>query len=101
MTARNSRSMRPFTAAALALSVGLLLLSACSGNDSSNGSGSPSGSSSSTAPSAAVKAVAFDEPYRTDDGVVVQITEIDESKLGAFPNYRTILTQRKATLLSC
>jgi hypothetical protein len=84
VTARNSRSMRPFTAAALALSVGLLLLPACSGNDSSNGSGSPSGASSSTATSAAVTAVAFDEPYRTDDGVVVQITEIDESTLGPF-----------------
>jgi hypothetical protein len=41
--------------------------------------------SSSAAPSAAVKAVGFDETYRTDDGVVVQVTEIDESKLGAFP----------------
>ena len=47
-----------------------------------------------------VKAVAFDEPYRTDDGVVVQITEIDESTLGPFPNYRTTLTQRKGTRLS-
>ena len=86
VNARDSRTMRPFTAAAIAMSVGLLLLPACSGNDTSNGSGSPSGASSSTAPSAAVKAVGFDETYRTDDGVVVQITEIAESKLGPFPN---------------
>ena len=79
--------MRPFTATALAMSVGLLSLPACSGNDSSNGSGSPSGASSSAAPStAAVKAVGFDETYRTDDGVVVQITAIGEGKLGTFPN---------------
>ena len=78
--------MRPFTATALAMSVGLLSLPACSGNDSSNGSDSPPGASSSAAPStAAVKAVGFDETYRTDDGVVVQITEIDESTLGPFP----------------
>jgi hypothetical protein len=85
VTAHSSGTMRPFAAAALAMSVGLLLLPACSGSDSSNGSESPSGASSSAAPSAAVKAVGFDETYRTDDGVVVQITEIDESKLGAFP----------------
>ena len=46
-----------------------------------------------------MKAVAFDEPYRTDDGVVVQITEIDESKLGPFP-IRTTPTQRKGTRMS-
>ena len=85
VTAHSSRTMRPFAAAALAMSVGLLLLPACSGSDSSNGSESPSGASSSAAPSAAVKAVGFDETYRTDDGVVVQVTEIDEGKLGAFP----------------
>src|SRR6478736_2372101 len=86
VTARNSRSMRPFTAAALAMSVGLLSLPACSGSDSSNGSGSPPGASPSAAPSTApVKAVGFDEAFSTDDGVVVQITEIDESTLGPFP----------------
>jgi hypothetical protein len=85
VTARSSHPMKLVTAAAVAMSVGLLWLPACSGNDSDNGSGSPSGASSSAAPSAAVKAVAFDEPYRTDDGVVVQITEIDESTLGPFP----------------
>lgn len=74
------------TAAALAVSVGLVLLPACSGNDTSNGSSSPSAASSSSAPSAAIKAVGFDETYRTDDGIVVQITEIDERKLGPFPN---------------
>ena len=77
--------MKLVTAAAVAMSVGLLWLPACSGNDSGNGSGSPSGASSSAAPSAAVTAVGFDEPYRTADGVVVQITEVGESTLGPFP----------------
>ena len=85
MSARNSRTTRPFTAAALAVSVGLVLLPACSGSDTSNGSSSPSAASSSSAPSAAIKAVGFDETYRTDDGIVVQITEIAERKLGPFP----------------
>ena len=85
VTGRNSRTMRPHAAAALAMTVGLLLLPACSGNDSGNGSGSPSGASSSAPASAAVRTVGFDETYRTDDGVVVQITEIDESTLGPFP----------------
>jgi len=86
MTARNRGTMRSFTAAALAMSVGLMLLPACSGDDSSNGAGSPTGASSSAAPSVAVKAVGFDETYRTDDGVLVQITAIDDSKLGPFPD---------------
>jgi hypothetical protein len=28
----------------------------------------------------------FDEPFSTDDGVVVQITQVNERKLGPFPN---------------
>lgn len=36
-------------------------------------------------PSATVKAVGFDGTYRTDDGVAVQIIEIEEAKLGPFP----------------
>jgi hypothetical protein len=79
---RNSRSTTSFTSVALAVSVGLLLLPACSGNDASKAPNSPPAATSSPAPSAAVKTVGFDETYRTDDGVVVQITEIDETKLG-------------------
>lgn len=86
VSARNSRTTRPFTAAALAVSVVLVPLPACSGNDTSNGSGSPPAASSSAGSSPAIKAVGFDETYRTDDGVVVQVTEIDEKKLGPFPN---------------
>ena len=85
MSARNRRTLEPFTVAALAMSAGLLLLPACSGDDSSNGSGSPSGASPAAAPSATVKAVGFDETYRTDDGVAVQITGVGESKLEPFP----------------
>src|SRR5688572_7489773 len=85
VTARSSHPLKLVTAAAVAMSVGLLWLPACSGNGSDNGSGSPSEVPSSAAPSAAVKAVGFDEAFSTDDGVVVQITEIDESTLGPFP----------------
>ena len=85
LTASCSHPLKLVTAAAVAMSVGLLWLPACSGNGSDNGSGSPSEVPSSAAPSAAVKAVGFDEAFSTDDGVVVQITEIDESTLGPFP----------------
>jgi hypothetical protein len=86
VSARNSWTTRPFTAAALAVTFGLVLLPACSGNDTSNGSSPPPAASSSPAPSAAVKAVGFDETYRTEDGIVVRITKIDEMKFGPFPN---------------
>lgn len=82
---------RPCTAAALALSAGLLLLPACEGNDATGTGATGTGSSSSAAaspnfsPSATVKAVGFDDTYRTDDGVAVQIIEIEETKLGPFP----------------
>ena len=85
VSARNSRSTRGFTAVALAVSVGMVLLPACSGNDTSSGSSSPSLASSSSAPSAATNAVGFDQMHSIDDGIVVQITEISESKLGPFP----------------
>ena len=81
---RNSRTTRPFTAAVLAVCVGLVLLPACTSNSTSNGSNLPSAASSSPAPSAAIKAVEFDETYRTDDGIVVEITEVLERKLEPF-----------------
>ena len=81
VNARNRRTTRPITAAALAVAVGLVLLPACSANDTSSGTSSPS-----AAASAPIKVVGFNETYRTDDGIVVRITKIDEGKLGPFPN---------------
>jgi hypothetical protein len=87
VSAQTGRATRPCAAAAaLALLAGLLLLPACSGNDpTSNEASSQAAVSPSSSPSATVKAVGFDETYRTDDGLTVQITEIEERKLGPFP----------------
>ena len=80
------RATRLSTAAALALSAGLLLLSACSGNDAtSDGASSSAAVSPSSGPSATVKAVGFHETYRTPDGVTVKIIEIKDAKLEPFP----------------
>ena len=77
---------RPSTAAALALSAGLLLLPNCAGNDATSNGASPSAAASpSSGPSATVKAVGFHETYRTPDGVTVKIIEIKDAKLGPFP----------------
>jgi hypothetical protein len=80
------RATRLSTAAALALSAGLLLLPACSGNGAtSDGASSSAAASPSSGPSATVKAVGFHETYRTPDGVTVKIIEIKDAKLGPFP----------------
>lgn len=64
----------------------MLLLPACSGNDATSNGASPSAAASpSSGPSATVKAVGFDETYRTSDGVAVQTIEIENAKLGPFP----------------
>ncbi|GAA2093117.1 hypothetical protein GCM10009841_02550 [Microlunatus panaciterrae] len=86
MSTRTGRATRPRTAAALALSAGLLQLAACSGNDATSNGASPSAAASpSSSPSVTVKTVGFDETYRTSDDVSVQISEIKVAKLGLFP----------------
>ena len=91
------RATRLSTAAALALSAGLLLLPACSGNDAtSDGASSSAAASPSSGPSATVKAVGFHETYRTPDGITVKIIEIKDAKLGRSQR-PTIPTPRKAT----
>ena len=83
---RNSRTTRPFPAAVLAVSVGLMLLQLVPGmTPVTVQARRPQPPPRVSAASAAIKAVGFDETYRTDDGIVMQITEIDERKLGPFP----------------
>jgi len=85
MVSTTGGATRPYTAAALALSAGLLLLPACSDNDATSNGASPSAAASpSSGPSATVKAVGFHETYRTPDGVTVKIIEMD-AKPGPFP----------------
>jgi hypothetical protein len=74
----------PVTAAALALASALMMLPACSGSDGSSSSTSPAASQSAD-PSASVETVGFDQAYRIDESIVVQITEIEVRKLGMFP----------------
>lgn len=86
VSAQTRRTAGRCAPAALALAAGLLLLPACSANNpTSSGASSPGALSPSSGTSATVKAVRFDETYRTDDGLSVQITEIENRKLGQFP----------------
>lgn len=86
MSAQTARARRASARAALALAAGLILLPACSGNDPINGGDSSSTAASrSSSPSATIESVGFDETYRTEDGLTVQIIEIKERTLGPFP----------------
>ena len=86
VSAQTGRATRARAAAAIAMSAGLLLLPACSGSDPINsGASSPAAVSPSSSPPATIKSVGFDETYATDDGITLQITEIEERKLGPFP----------------